>query len=118
MKTLYKALLIIFSISLFSVSCEDFLEEDPKGKLAQSTFFGTETDLDLAVHSLYRLAMDRCGANTRMVHMWAGDDISTHPASNKQDFRDFDRYQVAENSTRLRDEWTITYRLIKGANYI
>lgn len=29
-----------------------------------------------------------------------------------------DRYAVSENSTRLSDEWSATYQLIKAANYI
>jgi hypothetical protein len=117
MKTKYKILLLIVSV-LSSYACSDFLEEDPKGRLAQSTFFGSENDLDLSLNALYRLAMVRCGSNQYQVHAWAGDDISTHPASNKQDFREFDRYAVSENSTRLRDEWSGTYQLIKAANYI
>jgi hypothetical protein len=117
MKTLYKALIAGFLI-LCTASCEDFLEEDPKGRLAQSTFFGSENDLELSLHALYRRAMYRCGANEYNVHPFAGDDISTHPASNKQDFRDFDRYSVSDNNTRLRNEWTATYELIKAANYI
>jgi hypothetical protein len=117
MKRLYKSIIVAIPL-LILASCSEFLEEDPKGRLAQATFFGTETDLDLATNSLYRLVMERCGANEYNVHMWGGDDISTHPASNKQDFRAFDRFDVSDNNNRLNNEWRYTYRLIKGANYI
>ncbi|MDR2232697.1 MAG: RagB/SusD family nutrient uptake outer membrane protein [Tannerella sp.] len=115
---IYKTLFIVSSFLLVTASCSDFLEEDPKGRLAQSTFFASENDLDLSIHALYRRAMYRCGANQYQVHAWAGDDISTHQASNKQDFREFDRYAISDNSTRLHDEWLATYQLIKAANFI
>jgi hypothetical protein len=111
-------MLSMAALTLLTISCNDFLEENPKGRLAQSTFFGSENDLDLSLNALYRLAMVRCGANQYHVHAFAGDDISTHPASNKQDFREFDRYAVSENSTRLHDEWLATYQLVKASNYI
>jgi hypothetical protein len=103
---------------LSAFSCSDFLEEEPKGQLAQTTFFGTESDLDLALNALYRQVANRQARNEGQVHMWAGDDLTTHPASNKEDFREFDRSQVTENSSRLRNTWDLAYKVIKAANYI
>ncbi|MDR2765468.1 MAG: RagB/SusD family nutrient uptake outer membrane protein [Tannerella sp.] len=117
MKTICK-IIFMAVLALSTFSCDEFLEEDPKGRLAQSTFFGSENDLDLSLNSLYKRIAYRNASNQYMAHMWGGDDISTHPASNKQDFREFDRYIVSDNSTRLHDEWTATYQVIKAANYI
>ncbi|MDR3261659.1 MAG: RagB/SusD family nutrient uptake outer membrane protein [Tannerella sp.] len=117
MKTLYKSILIAL-LAMSTLSCNSFLEEDPKGQLAQSTFFGTESDLDLALNAMYKRIAERQARNEGQVHMWGGDDISTHPASNKEDFREFDRYKVTENSSRLKNAWTLTYQIIKCANYI
>ncbi|MDR2469888.1 MAG: RagB/SusD family nutrient uptake outer membrane protein, partial [Tannerella sp.] len=52
------------------------------------------------------------------VHMWGGDDLTTHPASNKENFRDFDRFNASELNTRLQQEWLMLYRIIRCSNYI
>jgi hypothetical protein len=117
MKTLYMYILT-GALVLSTFSCSDFLEEDPKGQLAQTTFFGTENDLDLALNALYRQVATRQARNEGQVHMWAGDDLTTHPASNKEDFREFDRSQVTENSSRLKNTWDLAYKVVKAANYI
>jgi hypothetical protein len=117
MKTLYKSILMALLV-LSTFSCNEFLEEDPKGQLAQTTFFGSENDLDLALNALYRQVAERQARNEGQVHMWAGDDLTTHQASNKEDFREFDRSQVTENSNRLRNTWRLAYNVIKAANYI
>ncbi|MDR0756298.1 MAG: RagB/SusD family nutrient uptake outer membrane protein [Tannerella sp.] len=117
MKTLYTYILAGLLV-LSTFSCSDFLEEDPKGQLSQSTFFATESDLDLALNALYKQVANRQARNEGQVHMWAGDDLTTHPASNKEDFREFDRSQVSENSSRLQNTWDLAYKVIKAANYI
>jgi len=117
MKTIFKS--IIAAIVLMPLcSCEDFLYEDPKGQLAQSTFFSTESDLDLALAAFNKQIAERQARNEGQVHMWAGDDLSTHPASNKEDFRGFDCYNVSAGASRLRNFWSLTYKIIKAANYI
>ena len=41
--------ILIYSILLFALcSCDNFLEEDPRGKLTPSSFFSSPEDLDMA----------------------------------------------------------------------
>jgi len=119
MKTLFSALCAIFLV-LWTTSCGNFLTEDPKGRLSTENFFKGEKDLEMALHSLYSLANDVArsfsgGANLISI---AGDDFSTHPASNKQPPREFDQYSVADNNAWMPSGWQRMWRLIKDANYI
>ena len=42
--------ILIYSILLFALcSCDNFLEEDPRGKLTPSSFFSSPEDLDMAI---------------------------------------------------------------------
>ena len=54
-----------------------------------------------------------CGTN-----FLAGDDLSTHPASNKQPLREHDQYNVTDNNSWLVSMWEQRYLVIKAANFI
>ena len=46
--------ILIYSILLFALcSCDNFLEEDPRGKLTPSSFFSSPEDLDMAITGMY-----------------------------------------------------------------
>ena len=47
-----------------------------------------------------------------------GDDISTHPASNKALNRELDLYNVSSGNGCTLDEWEKVWLVIKAANYI
>ena len=51
MKTKY--IVYALGLALLSTSCNDFLDEDPKGQLTPSTFFSTQEELDMATYALY-----------------------------------------------------------------
>lgn len=117
MKTLYKTI-ILAVLAVCTVSCDSFLEEDPKGKLASSTFFSNKNDLEMAIHALYRKVADFSFTNGNLGLYWAGDDISTHPASNKADFRAYDIFQVEDNNRFVKNTWNCLYVIVKASNYI
>ena len=74
---------IIFATTLAVTSC-DFLEEDPKGKLPSDGFFSNAQDLDASLNSLYYIVATSQQSNNFIgTNFLSGDDISTHPASNK-----------------------------------
>lgn len=113
----------IFTLSLISIfsliSCNDFLEEDPKGQLATINFFSNREDLDASLNALYALVATSQQSNGQhSVNMLLGDDLSTHPASNKQPLREFDAYGVSDNNSWMPLMWAQRYRVIKGANFI
>ena len=117
MKTIYKTFLIGL-LAVMSVSCEDFMEEDPRGRLASNTFFSNRNDLNMAVHALYAKVAEYSLTNGNLGLYWAGDDITTHPASNKADFRAYDQYNVEDNNRFVINTWDFLFRIIKASNYV
>jgi len=109
----------LVSVIFWAISCQDLLTEDPKGQLSINNFFTERGDLDLALNALYSvLAQDQYANNQIGVNFLGGDDISTHPASNKQSLREYDQYDVSDNNTWMAVLWEARWRLIKAANFI
>ena len=106
-------------LALWMVSCSDLLTEDPKGQLAVTNFFNSKSDLDLALNGMYSKVSEDMYAN-----IWAGfeaimgDDISTHPAANKQGLREVDTYNISDNNSWVEGLWGARWRLVKAANFI
>lgn len=101
-----------------TVSCTDFLEEDPKGKLMSNASFSQESDLEGSVNILYRRVSRSTFGLTQFINAFMGDDLSTHPASNKASIREWDNYNISTNNDRLLWCWEDKYQVIKAANYI
>lgn len=119
--TIYKSIqLILLIISAFGVtSCTDFLTEDPKGQLATQTFFSNKGDLDASLNALYAVVAEAQYANHHTgTNFTVGDDISTHPASNKQPLREHDQFNVSDNNAWMPYLWTQRWRIVKAANFV
>jgi len=119
MKTLYKILCLVGFV-FCTTTCEDFLTEDPKGRLMTEAFFSSPSDLDGALNQLYNVvAANVFSSNhTCAANLWAGDDVTTHPVMNKGPLRDFDTYNVDDLSAWLRHPWSAYFVLVKCANFI
>jgi hypothetical protein len=115
MKTRIKYYFFLLGLSFMISSCSDILETDPKGQLAQSTFFSTEDDLSMAVTAVFRLLQEQ-NLHTGFPIAQEGDDITAHPASNKVMYREFDQYNVS--ATNANQAWSRNYQLIKAANFV
>lgn len=121
MKTIYRIFktTALVLLALWMVSCQDLLTEDPKGQLAVKNFFNSKGDLDLALNGMYSIVAQDMYAN-----IWAGfeavmgDDISTHPAANKQGIREVDTYNISDNNSWVTELWSARWRLVKAANFI
>ncbi|MBQ3173434.1 MAG: RagB/SusD family nutrient uptake outer membrane protein, partial [Alistipes sp.] len=115
----YKILIFtLLSATLFS-SCVDFLDEDAKGKLPSDGFFTTKNDLAASLNALYSVVATSQYANHYIgTNFLSGDDISTHPASNKQPLREHDQYSVTDNNSWMVNLWEQRYKVIKAANFI
>lgn len=121
MKTIYRILrsAVLVLLALWMVSCSDLLTEDPKGQLAVVNFFKSKGDLDLALNGMYSvLANDMYANNAVGFNFVMGDDITTHPASNKQGIREVDTYNVSNNNTWVEELWRARWRVVKTANFI
>lgn len=122
MKTAYtfimKALPVLLA-ALCWTSCSDFLEEDPKGQLPSDTYFSNKEDLDASLTALYSvIASSQASNNLCGTNFLVGDDISTHPSSNKQPLREHDQFDVKDNNSWLSSMWEQRFKVIKAANFI
>lgn len=100
------------------VSCS-FLDENPYGKLSSDGFFSSAQDLDASLNALYSVVATSQGQNNYIgTNFLSGDDISTHPASNKQPLREYDQYSVSDNNSWMATVWEQRYKVIKAANFI
>ncbi|MCA5984854.1 RagB/SusD family nutrient uptake outer membrane protein [Bacteroides thetaiotaomicron] len=100
-------------------SCSDFLDEKPYGQLTSENFFSNKEDLDASLNSLYSvIAASQASNNHIGTNFLAGDDISTHPSSNKQSLREFDQFSPTDNNTWMVTLWEQRFKVIKAANFI
>lgn len=108
----------ILAAALF-VSCTHFLDEEPKGKLPSDGFFSQREDLAASLNALYSVVTTSQRANNYVgTNFLSGDDISTHPASNKQSLREHDQYSVTDNNAWMVSMWEQRFKVIKAANFI
>ena len=96
------------------------LTEDPKATLTPGNYFNTQRELDGAVTSAFRaLAVDGAwGFTNKMTSYFGSDDLTTHPASNKADSREFDRFQGTSTNSSMRSEWEGPWNTIYQANNV
>jgi hypothetical protein len=118
MKTLRNKTILWIVCALCTVSCDDFLKEEARGKLTTDVAFAQQSDVEGSVNVLYRM-IGRAGFNiTQFIHSHMGDDLSTHPLSNKAGIREWDRFDIGSKNDRLLWSWEDKYKVIKAANYI
>lgn len=114
-----KNILLATTVALSLSACEDFLTEEPYGQLTSEGFFSSKEDLDASLNALYSVVATSQGQNNYCgTNFLAGDDISTHPASNKQPLREHDQFSVTDNNSWLVSMWEQRYKVIKAANFI
>lgn len=113
-----KYILCAVGIAMLSASCSDFLEENPKGKLASKTFFATKDELTMATYALYKnVCLTQTNTNPT-IPVWQGDDITANPGSNKQAYAEADAFSTTDANKGVEACWSTAYLVIKAANYI
>ncbi len=119
MKTIY-FLIIIGLCSL--AGCKKFLEETPKGLLSGEAAIADESGLNAQLAGAYHTLIgdwDRGFATAAAIGTtMGGDDVTTHPESNKADFREFDQFNVTSFNDRSVAIWNGCYKTIQSANNI
>lgn len=113
-----KYLLYALGITLLSTSCNDFLDEDAKGKLTPDTFFSTQAELNMSTYALYRKVCDTQTNTNPTIPSWQGDDLTTNPGSNKQAYAEVDAFYPTDANKGVEAAWQTSYIAIKAANYI
>lgn len=109
--------LLIFCM-LGVISCDDFLKETPYGKITTDNALLNASDLERAVHGLYRLTGLAMNDLTPFIQALMGDDLSTHYFNSKAMIREWDIMWVSAGNDRLLWCWESKYRVIKSANFI
>ncbi len=118
-----KNIAIILVLGLLGGSCSDFLEEDLSTQItSESGALSNADGLTAALAGAYKPLSATWGsglgnASTQAILM-GSDDLTTHKASNKADFRQFDQFKVSETNGRLPFVWNGAYKSIQGCNNI
>lgn len=110
---------IIAALAILGTASCSLLEEKPYGKLPSDGFFASAQDLDASLNALYSVVATSQGQNNYIgTNFLSGDDISTHPASNKQPLREYDQYSVSDNNSWMATLWEQRFKVIKAANFV
>ncbi len=109
--------LIITGVFLLLVSCEKFLEENPKGTLSQESFFKSKKDLELGAIGLYDILNNQAmyGFNLGILGELGTDTYTTNSASN--DFEPLDNYTLSSNHQLIEQTWTASYKGLARINF-
>jgi hypothetical protein len=105
-----------------AMGCKKSLEEDPKGQVVGASALSSVEGLDAALAGAYKplghtFISGFMSAAVNAVLM-GSDDLTTHPASNKAEFREMDQFNVSQNNSRMFQIWNGCYKSIQGANNI
>ena len=114
--------LVIIFFLFAAFGCKKALEEDPRGQVVGSSALSTVEGLDAALTGAYKPLGNTwtSGYMTAAIDgvLMGSDDLTTHPASNKSSFREFDQFNVSPMNDRMAQIWNGCYKSIQGANNI
>lgn len=116
MKTYFFALIILLA------GCSKALEEKPRGLVVGSEGLSSQAGLEAALTGAYGSLMvpwESGFTTVSQIAMCMGaDDLTTHPGSNKEEFREFDRFNVSSLNSRMTPIWRGCYKVIQSTNNI
>lgn len=120
MKSIY---IITLAATLANLTgCKKFLDEDPKGLLSGDAAIADQSGLNAQLAGAYSSLIgswDQGFATAAIIgSTMGGDDVTTHPESNKADFREFDQFNVTSFNGRSVAIWNGCYKSIQSANNI
>lgn len=114
-------LLPVFLI-LINSGCKKFLDENPKGLVYGTSALSSVGGLDAALTGAYKGMASGSQQSFLFASVMAvtmgGDDVTTHPASNKADFREMDQFNATNTNQRSGGIWNACYKTIQGANNV
>ena len=94
------------------------LDEDPGASRLAILPYENIAELDLAVTGMFERVHRALWMTTSFAVAWSGDDITTHRASNKADFREYDQRAVTTGNARTRNTWNGIYNAVRAANTV
>ena len=125
-KNIYKSLrvflaafvVLVLGMTISGCSEQFDLDEDPGISQLAVLPYQSQAELELAVTGTYDRLHRALWMTTSWVSAWGGDDLTTHRASNKADFREYDQRAVTNGNTRTRGTWSGLYQTIRAANTV
>lgn len=108
--------LLVVLIAVAFQGCE--LEEDPASSQLAVLPYETIAELELGVNGIYGQLRQASWMTTFYVNGWSGDDMTTHRASNKADFREYDQRFITPENTRSFNNWGAVYEMVRAANTV
>lgn len=107
---------------LIAGGCKQELTEDPKGLVGGGEALTSQAGLESALTGAYGSLMVPWTSGFTTVSQIAmtmgGDDLTTHPGSNKEEFREFDRFNVTSLNSRMTPIWLGCYKTIQSTTNI
>jgi hypothetical protein len=118
-----KKIAILLVLVMCVTSCENFLDEDLSSQItSESGALSNEGGLLAALAGAYKPLsytwVSGLGNASTQAILMGSDDLTTHKASNKADFREFDQFNVSNINGRLPFVWNGAYKSIQGCNNI
>lgn len=117
----YKYILVIITILITNVSCDDFLEvDDPKGQIPSTTIFNNELTAQAALLSIYSdlrnySSMSGSFSGNAFVYGIYSDELDYNALSNQGNYAIY-LHQTVPSNTAIKDVWTKDYKLIYACN--
>ncbi|WP_211303524.1 RagB/SusD family nutrient uptake outer membrane protein [Chitinophaga ginsengisoli] len=107
---------------LLTAGCSKQLTEDPRGLVGGSQALSSVAGLESALTGAYGSLMVPWNSGFTTVSQIAmtmgADDLTTHPGSNKEEFREFDRFNVSSLNSRMNPIWLGCYKTIQSTTNI
>lgn len=124
MKTQY--IIINLFLVLFCFSCEEFLEEDPRGTISPENFFNSEADFEQAVNGLYAILKNNSlYGQAGLDHFYDNGADIIEPSRTISFFEPIANYSMNEaladvsvQKMSVSDTWKDLYRIVFNANII
>ncbi len=115
--------LIIFFFCAFLVGCSDFLDENPKGLVVGTNAINSVKGLEAALTGTYK-GLLRTWSRGFLTNgslqgtAMGGDDLTTLVVGNKEDYRQFDQFNVTNLNAKISQIWNGCYKTVQGANNV
>ena len=105
-RNFYKTLKVHLMVLVVAASAVTFhscqLDEEPGNSQLAVLPYKSLAELELGVNGIYGQLRQTAWMTTFYVNGWSGDDMTTHRASNKADFRQYDQRFVTADNSRTR----------------
>src|SRR5687768_7750019 len=111
-----------FALIIILAGCSRALEENLRGLVIGSEGLSSQAGLEAALIGAYgslKVPWESGFTTVSQIAMSMGaDDLTTHPGSNKEEFREFDRFNVSSLNSRMTPIWRGCYKVIQSTNNI